>query len=124
MFKVNNKDTRTTSMTSFWYLYCSGVFTVNVEHISPHFLVFPQKTLNKQMPAVKNVRMIFPNFVISTGCKGVARNPEVNFIDALNSCCWFQRPNDSYITFRASRYGKGEKNKYERKRSLNLLLPL
>ena len=35
MFKVNNKDTRTMSMTSFWY-----VFIVKLEHISHLFLVF------------------------------------------------------------------------------------
>ena len=35
MFKANNKDTRTMSMTSFWY-----VFNVKLEHISHLFLVF------------------------------------------------------------------------------------
>ena len=38
MFKVNNKNTRTTS-----------VFIVNTEHISQLFLVFPLLTLNKQI---------------------------------------------------------------------------
>ena len=33
MFKVNNEDTRATSLTSFWGLY------VNFEHISQLFLV-------------------------------------------------------------------------------------
>ena len=36
MFKVNNKDTRTTPMTSFWFLYfapCSSVSIVNFEHV-------------------------------------------------------------------------------------------
>ena len=41
---MNNKDTRTTSLTSLWCLYCSlrtyftpcsSVFIVNFEHISP-----------------------------------------------------------------------------------------
>ena len=41
MFKVNNKDTRTTPLASFWCLYCyfltystpcSSVFVVNFEH--------------------------------------------------------------------------------------------
>ena len=40
MSKVNNKITRTRSMTSF------GVFTVNFEHISHLFLVFLLLTLN------------------------------------------------------------------------------
>ena len=35
MFKANNKDTRTMSMTSFWY-----VVIVKLEHISHLFLVF------------------------------------------------------------------------------------
>ena len=35
MFKVNNKDTRTMSMTSFW---CD--FIVKLEHISHLFLLF------------------------------------------------------------------------------------
>ena len=43
LFKVNNKDTRTTSMTSFWFLYCwlwidftrsSGVSIVNFEQVN------------------------------------------------------------------------------------------
>ena len=43
MFKVNNKDTRVTSLTSFWCLYCylwtcftpfSSVFTVNFEQVN------------------------------------------------------------------------------------------
>ena len=42
MFKVNNKDTRTTLLASFWYLYCklrtyftpcSSVSIVNFEHV-------------------------------------------------------------------------------------------
>ena len=35
MFKVNNKETRTMSMKSFWFL-----FIVNLEHVSHRFLVF------------------------------------------------------------------------------------
>ena len=35
MFKANNKDTRTMSMTSFWY-----VVIVNLENILHLFLVF------------------------------------------------------------------------------------
>ena len=38
MFKAKNKDTRTMSMTSFWY-----VVIVRIEHISHLFLMF---TLN------------------------------------------------------------------------------
>ena len=43
MFKVNNKDTRTTPMASFWYLYCelgtyftpcSSVSIVNFEQVA------------------------------------------------------------------------------------------
>ena len=42
MFQVNNKDTRTTPMTSFWCLYCKletyftpcpSVSIVNLEHV-------------------------------------------------------------------------------------------
>ena len=42
MFRVNNKDTRTTAMGSFWCLYCllwtyfttcSSIFMVNFEHV-------------------------------------------------------------------------------------------
>ena len=43
MFKVNNQNKRTTSVTS------SGVFTVNFEHISHHFLVFLLLTFNKKI---------------------------------------------------------------------------
>ena len=42
MFKINNKDTRTTSTVS-------RVFTVNFEHISHLFLVFLLLTLNRKM---------------------------------------------------------------------------
>ena len=42
MLKVNNKNTRMTSMITFW---C--VFIVNFEHISHFFLVFLLVTLNK-----------------------------------------------------------------------------
>ena len=43
MIKVNNKDTRPTSMTSFWYLYCylgtyftpcSSVSIVHLEYVN------------------------------------------------------------------------------------------
>ena len=43
MFKVNNKDTKTKSLTSFWFLYCylwtyfahcSSVSIVNIEHVT------------------------------------------------------------------------------------------
>ena len=47
MFKINNKDTRTTSMTS------SGVFIVNFEHTSYLILVFLLLTLNMYFPAEK-----------------------------------------------------------------------
>ena len=43
--KVIDKDTRTTTMASFWYLY------VNFEHISHIVLVFLLLTLNMQLPA-------------------------------------------------------------------------
>ena len=42
MFKINNKDTRTTPIASFWCLYCqlrtyftlfSGVFIIDFEHV-------------------------------------------------------------------------------------------
>ena len=38
LFKVNNKDTTTTSMASSW---CSSLFIVNFEQISHIVLVFP-----------------------------------------------------------------------------------
>ena len=44
MFKVNNKNTRTTSSTS-------GAFIVNFEHILHVFLVILLLTLNKKMLA-------------------------------------------------------------------------
>ena len=43
MFKVNNKDTKTKSLTSFWFLYCylwtyfahcPSVSVVNIEHVT------------------------------------------------------------------------------------------
>ena len=46
IFKVNNKETRTTSMTSFWCIYCelwtyftpfSSVFTVDVEQVNVYW---------------------------------------------------------------------------------------
>ena len=40
MFKVNNKDTWTTSMTSLFDVVVDGVFIVNFEHISHLLLVF------------------------------------------------------------------------------------
>ena len=53
MFKVNNKDTRTMSMVSFWN-YAIGVdlvSIVNVENISHVILVFLLLTLSMQLPA-------------------------------------------------------------------------
>ena len=44
MFKVNNKDTKTTP----------GIFIVSFEHISHRVLVFRLLTLNMQMPAGLN----------------------------------------------------------------------
>ena len=58
MFKVNNKDTRTTLCSKLtiktperrqWRR--SGVFIVNFEHISHLVLVFLLLTLNMQLPA-------------------------------------------------------------------------
>ena len=46
LFKVNNKDNRMTSLTSFWWL-----IIVNFEQISHFLLVFPLLTLNKYTPA-------------------------------------------------------------------------
>ena len=48
MFRVNNKDTRTTPMRR------SGVFIVNFEHVSP-LVLFLLLTLNKLMPAVSAI---------------------------------------------------------------------
>ena len=45
MFKVNNKDTKRRQWRR------SGVFIVNVEHISYLVLVFLLLTLNMQLPA-------------------------------------------------------------------------
>ena len=46
MLRVNNKNTRTTSVKRR-----SGVFIVNFEHISYFFLVFLLLTLSKQILA-------------------------------------------------------------------------
>ena len=46
MFKVNNKDTRKTSLT---FCRLSGVFGIKFEHISNLFLTFLSMTLNKYM---------------------------------------------------------------------------
>ena len=43
MFKVNNKDTRTTPMA----FSRSGVFIVNIKHISHLVLVFPLLALSR-----------------------------------------------------------------------------
>ena len=60
MFKVNNKDTRKTPMTSFCIFIVnfehiswrrSGIFIVNFEHISHLVLVFLLVTLSMQLPA-------------------------------------------------------------------------
>ena len=74
MFKDNNKDTRTTpvafhietshmtcnanQITDFYMKCirrCSGVFIVNVEHISHRVLVFFLLTLSRKMPDGKLV---------------------------------------------------------------------
>ena len=49
MFKVNNKETRTT------HWHHSGVFIVNFEHISNLFLVFLLLTLNIYWEVVTNL---------------------------------------------------------------------
>ena len=48
MFKVNNKDTKTTERRH-WRL--SGIFIVNFEHISHHILVYLFLTWSKYLPA-------------------------------------------------------------------------
>ena len=48
MFKVNNKDNKTTERRH-WRL--SGIFIVNFEHISHHILVYLLLTWSKQLPA-------------------------------------------------------------------------
>ena len=45
LFKVNSKDIRTTSLTSFWCLHF--LLWTNSKHV----LVFPLLTLNKEMPS-------------------------------------------------------------------------
>ena len=47
MLKVNNKDIKTSSMTSSSVFTSSGVFVVNFEHISHPFLVFFLLPLNR-----------------------------------------------------------------------------
>ena len=49
MFRVNNKDTRTTLMRR------SGVFIVNFEHVSHLVLMFILFTLSKLIPAVSAI---------------------------------------------------------------------
>ena len=44
MFKINNKDTRTMPMASFWSR--SGIFIVNFEHFLHFVLVFLLLTLS------------------------------------------------------------------------------
>ena len=57
MFKVNNKNTRTTcvflvfGLNTGKYGRRSGVFMINFEYISQFFLVFKSLTLKKQMLA-------------------------------------------------------------------------
>ena len=62
MFKVKNKDTRTTSMVSFWCLYCSlwtyftprsSVSTVNFEQVNAEWIlpVFLLQSINYRSSA-------------------------------------------------------------------------
>ena len=58
MFKASNKDTRTTSITSFWGL------TVKFEHISHLFLVFlffhfPREVLFNSLQTQKGLELLF-----------------------------------------------------------------
>ena len=55
MFKVNNKDTRTTPLASFWYLYCylqtyftlcSSVSIVNFVQVNADWELICSKLLN------------------------------------------------------------------------------
>ena len=48
MFKVNNKDTRTTPTPEQHHLRRSGVFIVNAEHISHLVLLFLLLPLNSK----------------------------------------------------------------------------
>ena len=48
MLKANNKDSKTSSMTSSSVFNSSGVFIVNFEHISHPFLVFFLLSLNRE----------------------------------------------------------------------------
>ena len=67
LLKVNNRNTRTrceicsklTIKTPERRLASSGVFIVNFEHISHLVLVFLLLTLNMQLPAGFNLRVIF-----------------------------------------------------------------
>ena len=54
MFKVNNKETYTAPLPSFWYLYCY------VEHISHFALVF-LLTLSRYAPAGNDPLQILEN---------------------------------------------------------------
>ena len=56
MFKVNNENIRTTSMTSFWYFQCSGVSVGFFSSVS--FLDFEQ--LNVSWEPIQSIH-IFPN---------------------------------------------------------------
>ena len=48
MFKVNNKNNRTTSVTSFWFFYCLK----NISHLFPVFSIFDFEQVNISWVAI------------------------------------------------------------------------
>ena len=77
IFKVNNKDTRTTPMAPFWYLYCSlwthfitcpSVCTVNFQHVIHGCLnkVIHQITRNRTLASLQDIYGAVKSFWLNT----------------------------------------------------------
>ena len=92
MFKVNNKETRTTPLTSVWCLHCYCF-----EHISHRVLLL---TLSRQMPTGKALwchwNCVANIFTVCKDCYRVARTATIFtcflltfFVYILNAVCDF-----------------------------------
>ena len=92
MFKVNNKETRTTSLTSFWFLYCwhwtyltpcSSASIVNFEHVNADWGVTnfptPNHTYGSGSGWWNAINAFNPHFKASLFPSGVLQQRKLNF---------------------------------------------
>ena len=91
LFKVSNKDSRTTSMTSFW-----RVFIVNFEEISHIVLVFPLLILAGKCQLGKKRRMAW-NGLAALHCLKTFMKASFYHIEIIQLICRAKQVTSFYI---------------------------